>query len=293
MLIAFWSTLSMVGILVTMWYISAVFNPYGRLNYPMFLWKNRGHYISWLLIIGGMISLIGLYISSHDLVLFLNILLCLLIIACIVKAKNTPLRMPFKNVMGSMYSASGLRFGGFQTSDFLTATEILEKKHLVTREKIVAETNYLVFWLHEFPEVAFFLGIIFYKNIWAALLLFVIAFIVEIIRFYLMGASEFLSKICRFWRWIKLPVFVITALIFWSEGRSSLSLILAIFLIIQGWLNLVVSIGLFPIRLITARIVHKRYGAHWHNMEGMAMSFVINKWKLKLFPTDKFNINKA
>ena len=201
------------------------------------------------------------------------------------------MKMEPRDVMGSLYSEGGLRFGGFQTTDFLDATEPLEEKSLGIREKIVAESHYLAFWLHKFPEIAFFFGIILYKSLWIALLLFVVAFILEIIRFYIFGSSPFLSQVCRVWEWIKIPIFIVASISLWHEG-SFLSIILIVFLIIQGWFDLVTSVGMLPIRLIAVRIIYKKYGGHWHNMEGMAMSFVINRWRLKLFPADRFNIDK-
>jgi hypothetical protein len=201
------------------------------------------------------------------------------------------MKMEPRGVMGSLYSEGGLRFGGFQTTDFLDATEALEEKSPGIRGKIVAEAHYIVSWLHKFPEIAFFFGIILYKSLWIALLLFVVAFILEIIRFYIFGSSPFLSHVCRVWNWIKIPIFIIAAISLWPES-SFLSIALIIFLIIQGWFDLVASVGVLPIRLIAVRIIYKKYGGHWHNMEGMAMSFVINRWRLKLFPADRFNIDK-
>lgn len=289
MIIIFWTILSTIGLLVAMWYLSSIFNPHGRINYPMILWKSIGHVISWILIIIGIASLIALYISTHDLLLFLKIFAGILTVVFMVKLKFSPLEMPFNDVMGSLYSGGGLRFGGFQTGEFLEATAPLEKKQPGIREKIIGEAHYLVFWLHKFPEIAFFLGIVFYKNLWTAFLLFIAAFIFEFIRFYLFGSSPFLSGVCRFWNWIDIPAFIVASIILWPGGNF-LSIILIVFLIIQGWFGLVSTIGMLPVRLIGERIIYKKYGGDWHNMEGMAMTFVINRWRLKLFPTDKFNI---
>ena len=199
------------------------------------------------------------------------------------------MKMEPRDVMGSLYSEGGLRFGGFQTANFLDATESLEGKSPGIRGKIVAEAYYLVFWLHRFPEIAFFFGITLYKSLWTALALFVVAFIFEIIRFYVFGASPFLSQVCRVWNWIKFPIFIIAAISLWPES-SFLSITLMVFLIIQGWLDLVASVGMLPIRLIAGRMIYKKYGGHWHNMEGIAMNFVINRWRLKLYPADRFNV---
>lgn len=143
------------------------------------------------------------------------------------------MKMEPRDVMGSLYSAGGLRFGGFQTADFLDATEPLEEKLPGIRERIVAEAHYLVFWLHKFPEIAFFFGIILYKSLSIALLLFVGAFALEIIRFYIFGASPFLSQLCRAWNWIKIPAFIIAATMLWPEG-SFLPITLLVFLVLQN-----------------------------------------------------------
>jgi len=290
-MIILWTILSIIGFIVAVWYFTSVFNPYGRINYPMLLWKSAGHLISWALIIIGIISLIMLYRSIQDSIFFLKIIGGIFLVLLIVKNKLTPMRMPFNDVMGSLYSGGGLRFGGFQTSDFLGATEPLEEKRSGVREEIVAEAHYLVFWLDKFPEIAFFLGIVLYKSLWVALLLFVLAFILEIIRFYIFGSSPFLSRACRVWNWIKIPTFITAAIILWTE-ESFLSITLMAFLIIQGWFDLIASVAMLPIRLIVGQIVFSKYGGPWHNMEGMAMNFVINRWRLKLFPADRFNIDQ-
>lgn len=200
------------------------------------------------------------------------------------------MKMEPRDVMGSLYSEGGLRFGGFQTADFLSATEPLEEKRHGIRGEIIAEAHYLVFWLHKFPEIAFFFGIILYKSLWVALLLFAIAFFLEIIRFYIFGSSLFLSRLCKFWNWIKIPLFIIAAVVLWPGGIFWPVTLLA-FLIIQGWFDLIASVAMLPIRLIVGRFIYKKYGGHLHNMEGMAVSFIINRWRLKLFPADKFNVD--
>lgn len=290
-MIILWTILSIIGLIVAVWYFTSVLNPYGRSNYPMPLWKSTGHLISWVLIIIGLISLIMLYRSTQDSTLFLKIIGGIFLVLLIVKNKLTPMRMPFNDVMGNLYSGGGLRFGGFQTSDFLGATEPLEEKKPGVKDAIVAEAHYLVSWLHNFPEIAFFWGIVLCKSLWVALFLFVLAFILEIIRFYIFGASPLLSHTCRIWNWVRIPSFSIAAIIFWPE-ESFLSITLILFLIIQGWFGLVSSVGMLPIRLIAGRIIYRKYGGDWHNMEGMTMDFVINRWRLKLFPADRFNLDK-
>lgn len=195
------------------------------------------------------------------------------------------------DVEGILYSQAGLRFGGFQTCDFFDATEPLEEKRPGIRQKIVAEAHYLVYWLHKFPEIAFFFGVVYFKSIWIGFLLFVCAFLVEIIRFYIFGSSLFLSYICRAWNLIKIPAFIVAAIILWPYGIF-LSIALLSFLLIQGLFDLISSLAMLPIRLFVGRLIYLKYGGHFHNMEGMAMSFVINRWRLKLFPTDRFKIDE-
>ena len=199
------------------------------------------------------------------------------------------MRMKPVDVAGSLYSEGGLRFGGFQTMDFFYATEQLEEKRPGIREEIVAEAHYLVYWLHRFPEIAFSFGIIFYRSLLLGLLLFAAAYILEVVRFYAFGPRMLLSHACRVWNWVKVPVFIVAAGILWSDGIL-LPITLLVFGVVQGWFSAVSSVGMLPVRLAIARIVYKRYGGHWHNMEGMAMNFVINNWRLKLFPADRFGI---
>jgi hypothetical protein len=290
-MVVLWSILLTVGLVVAIWYLSSILSPYGRIHWPRLLWKGIGHYISWLLTIVGIIALFGLYTATHNLTLFLRILGSVILLVVIVKIKLTPMEMPFNDVKGSLYSGGGLRFGGFQTSQFLDVTEPLETKLPGIREKVVGEAHYLAFWLHKFPEIAFFFGIILYKSLWIAFLFFIGAFILEIIRFYIFGSSLFLSHLCRFWNWAEIPAFIIAAIALWPE-ENSLSIILLGFLVIQGWFDLVASVGMLPIRLVIGRLIYKKYGRHWHNMEGMTISFVINRWRLKLFPADRFKIDK-
>lgn len=286
-----WTILSIIGLIVTIWYFTSVFNPYGRINYPMLLRKSTGHIFSWILIMIGIISLIMFYRSIQDPILFLKIIGGILIFLLFVKNKLTPMIMPFNDIMGNLYSSGGLNFIGFQTSDFLGVTEPLEEKRHGVRAEIVAEAHYLVFWLHKFPEVAFFFGVVLYKSLLVASLLFTLAFLFEIIRFYLFGASPVLSRVCRTWSWANTPTFIVAAVIFWPK-ESFLSITLIIFLIIQGWFNLITSVVMLPIRFIVVQIVYGKHGKYWYDTAGVAMNFVINRWRLKLFPADKFNVGQ-
>lgn len=58
------------------------------------------------------------------------------------------MKMQAIDSFGSLYSAAGLRFGGFQTEQFFEATEELENIRSGVREEIIAEAHCLVYWLH-------------------------------------------------------------------------------------------------------------------------------------------------
>src|SRR3990172_5456582 len=103
------------------------------------------------------------------------------------------MKMQPVNVMGSLYSEGGLRFGGFQSEDFLDATKDLEVVHPGAREEIIAEAHYLVHWLNRFPEIAFVFGMLFAHSISAGAWLLVMASLAELARFYLFFPSPTIS----------------------------------------------------------------------------------------------------
>jgi len=284
-----WSILSTIGLIVAVWYFTSVFNPYGKLNYPMLLRKNIGHFISWTIIIIGVGSLIMLYRSTQDSTLFFKIIGGLFLVLIIVKTKLTPMVMPFNDVMGCLYSAAGLRFGGFQTAQFLELTEDIEKLRPGVREKIVAEAHYLGLWLHKFPEIAFFFGTLFSRSLLIGSLCFVGAFLLEIFRFYTFGASFLVSYLCRLWNWIKFPLFLWSVIFLWPEGRL-IPIVFVVFLILQGWFGIISTVVMLPIRLLLATWLYRKFGKkhpHIHNMEGLAMQYVIDRWRMKLLPPEE------
>src|SRR5207247_9452135 len=75
------------------------------------------------------------------------------------------MRMAALDVQGSLYSARGLRFGGFQTAQFMTVTADLEARQSGIRAEIVAEAHHLVNWLHRFPEITFLVGAVATRSI--------------------------------------------------------------------------------------------------------------------------------
>ena len=129
------------------------------------------------------------------------------------------MKMNFRDVLGTLYSAGGIRFGGFQTLEFLELTEPLEEKRPGIREEIIAESYYLVMWKHDICEVGFYFGIALYTSLKIASLFLILTFIIEVIRFCLFGSSMTISYSCKVWEWVRLPIFTITSVILWPKGH--------------------------------------------------------------------------
>lgn len=191
---------------------------------------------------------------------------------------------------GSLYSSPrpgvvGVWFGGWTEATFFHATEALEEKRPGVSEEIVAEAHYLVLWLHRFPQIGFFCGVVFFKSLSASFILFSVAFIFEYIRFYTFGASLLLSHLSRIWGYIKIPAFIIVAVSLWPQDIF-IPIALAVFLVSS-------TVLMMPINLMASRFVHTlfseklatQYGKDWFKMTALAMDFVIHRWRLAL--TDK------
>jgi len=208
--------------------------------------------------------------------------------------ENSPRQAKFMkmkpiDVMGSLYSKGGLRFGGFQTQQFLEVTEDIEELRPGVREEIVAEADSLIRWQHRFPEIAFLLGTVMTGSLLIGFLSFLGAYLIEILRFYTFGASPVLSRLCGLWGWVKWPLFLGAAILLWQQARM-VSIVLITFLILQGLFMLVSVIGMFPIRAIIATLLFRAFRKkhpHIHNMEGLAMQFVIDRWRMKLLPPEE------
>lgn len=199
------------------------------------------------------------------------------------------MRMQSKDAMGSLYSARGLRFGSFQTAQFFEVTEDIEELRPGVQEEIIAEAHYLAFWLHSFPEVAFFFGSLFSRSLFFGFLCFVGAFFLEMLRFYTFGATPFVSHLCRLWSWIRVPLFVGAAILLWPEGKF-LPIAFIIFLILQGWFTIITTVVMLPIRIPISTWIYRTFGEkhpHVHNMEGLAMQYVIDRWRMKLLPPEE------
>jgi hypothetical protein len=186
------------------------------------------------------------------------------------------------DIAGSLYDEKGLSFGGFRTSVFFEVTEGISIKKLGIRERIIAEAHYLVYWLNNFPEIIFLIGIIFFKSLWVGLFLFTMGFIFEKIRFYFFGASPLVSWFSMVWEWIKTPVLIVTAVLLWVGGYHFLSVVLMGFLVVQGWLSLISLIGMLPLDILITGIARRKRGRQWGNTQSLALNFVINYWRYKL-----------
>ena len=208
------------------------------------------------------------------------------------------MKMKLTDASGSLYSSPkpgvvGIWFGGFKTADFFDATEALEEKRPGAREEIIAEAHYLVFWLHRFPEIGFFFGVAFFNSLLVGLLLLGVAFIFEYVRFYMFGASLLISQLCRIWGYIKIPAFIIAAASLSPQGKF-LPITLMVFLIGS-------RVVMMPINVVATRIMQTifsekleaHYGRDWFKMTALAVDFVIHRWRCKLFPADRFNVEPS
>ena len=196
------------------------------------------------------------------------------------------MRMKHVDNVGAIYSSSGVRFGGFQTAEFLVATESLESLRPGVREEIIAEAHYLVNWLHRFPEVVFVLGLLLAHSLMGAFLLFVVAYVMEYARFYVLGPSRLVSSLCRSWEWIKVPVCLLVAVLLWNTSRVQ-AVATVVFLLAQGWLTLGTTVVLFPVRLLLNTALYRRFShlhPQIHNTEGIALMEVIGSWTRRLNP---------
>jgi hypothetical protein len=280
-----WLILSTIGVIIVSWYFSIILDPYSRITYPLI--SSGWHIVNWILIIGGIFSTIMLYRSLKDINLFLKIIGVVILILIIVRTEIFPLRVHFKDVMGSLYTHNGFRFGGFPTSKFLELTEDLEKLNLGIRERIIGEAFYLISWLDNFPEIAFFLGALFSKSVTTGFICFASAYILEFIRFYTFVASPLVIHLSRIWAKIKFPLFLVAIVLLWSKYHF-IAVSFIVFLILQGWFKLISTVIMLPIRLFLAKFLYKAFGSvnpHIHNLEWMAIQYAINRWRKKLLLT--------
>lgn len=198
------------------------------------------------------------------------------------------MKMKFADVMGVVYSEKGFRFGGYTTEGFLNAVESLELKRPEVTQEIVAEAHYVFNWLHNFPEIAFLVGAMIYKSLWLASLFFLTAYLVEYARFYIFRSSTTIAHLSFIWSKIRIIVYVVSAFYLWT-GYKLLSIALLIFIGLQCPL-IISSVLMLPLSTFLAHLIFKKYGRPWHNYFALSLQFAVNRWRLKLFPADRFNI---
>jgi hypothetical protein len=189
------------------------------------------------------------------------------------------------DAVGVLYSSGGIRFGGYQTSQFIDLTAELELIRPDAQEEIVAEAHYLAIWLHTFPAIAFLIGTVWTRSLLIGFLWFVGAFLFEAFRFYAFGASPVMSHLSRLWEWLKWPSFLISAILLWPEGWV-IPLALVGFLILQGWLKVITTVLFLPMRIGVAYLGNRallgiQFNEQQPAMEGLAMQWVIDRWQKK------------
>lgn len=189
------------------------------------------------------------------------------------------MRMQAVDVGGNLHSAAGLRFGGFQTHRFLAATAELEQHRPGVREEIIAEAHHTSWWLHRFPELTFLVAALVTQSILIGLLCFVIGYFLEIARFYTLGTSVFVAHVSRLWSWLKIPAFIAASVSLFPDHKAT-SIALLVFLLLQGYLSILSTVAMLPLRLPLSMWIVRTFGTHnphVHNMEGMALTWSINK----------------
>lgn len=195
------------------------------------------------------------------------------------------MKMQPVNVMGVLHSSGGIRFGGYQFDQFIDLTAELEVVRTDAQDEIVAEAHYLAIWLHIFPGMAFLIATVWTRSLLYGFLWFVGAFLLEAFRFYAFGSSPLVSHLSRLWQWLQVPAFLIAAVFLWPEGWVT-PLVLVGFLILQGWLKFITAVVFLPLRIGIAYIGNRALlGIQFNEcqpvMEGLAMQWVIDRWRKK------------
>ena len=201
------------------------------------------------------------------------------------------IRLKPTDVVGTLYDELGLKLF-YPTEQFVTETEQLESVREGVREEIIGEAHHLILWKDRLQEIAFLLALFFYHSLWAGLLGFVIAWAIENVRLYLFGPSRMLAQFSRLWLVLRIPVFLWMAYLLWPT-ETFLSVSLVLFLVLQSGLHLL-TIATLPLTILLASILHKTIGRKYPLgalPEGLAVHWIILRWRLKLFPADKFQLS--
>ena len=185
---------------------------------------------------------------------------------------------------GTLYSSGGLRFGGFQSDDFIRDTEVLETVRPGVRSEIVGYAHYFVFWPHRFADLLFILSALWLGSAVAALVVSTIGYGLEILRFYLLGNYRVLSFIARLswlWGYLRLVVFPVGVFLTWHDTLLVTSI--AVYFILQTFSAVTIIVG-FPVRIALGKWQYRRldHNLDEANLEGLAMWWTIQDWKRKL-----------
>jgi len=185
------------------------------------------------------------------------------------------MKMKYGDQLGSLYSQEGLRFGGFMTSEFINSTEDIETKYPNSREQIIAEAHYQVFWRAFFADIVFLSSLILTQSLLLAILFFIGAYTLETIRLYIAGPYNLFSKISYLWSKIKFVVYVLVVIVLW-QINSFLSISALVFSVVEGYFGLLGTIAILPIAHFLSMIFSRK-----QLMEGYIMHWTILEWQNK------------
>lgn len=195
------------------------------------------------------------------------------------------MQLPFKDVQGDLYTARGLRLGGYPTIIFLRDTAPLEVERPGVREEIIAESHYTIVWLtYCIPELCFYLALLaFHYSIVAAAIGFAVGYVYGVCRFFLFGTSRSFAYLSIFWSWLRhvMPAGVIYAT--WQQDAVLVGAIM-FFWLAQGFLGIFTAIFLRIRAALMGGVFRKRIVDRLDvsNLEGLAVSFAIQRWWPKL-----------
>jgi len=194
------------------------------------------------------------------------------------------MRMEPVDIEGTLYSSGGLRFGGFQSDDFIRDTEVLETIRPGVRNEIVGYAHYFVFWPHRFADLLFIFSALWLGSAVAALVVSTTGYWLEILRFYVLGNYWVLSVIARLswlWGYLRLVVFPVGVFLSWHD--TLLVTGIAVYFILQTWGVVIIIVG-FPVRIALGKWQYRRHGYNLStaNVEGLSMWWTIQDWNRKL-----------
>ena len=188
------------------------------------------------------------------------------------------------DVMGTLYSSDGLRFGGYRTQDFLAATEELEAARPGVRSEIVTDGKYCAVWIRAFAELCFLVAAVSLHSLIFGCGALALGYAVELVRCYVKGPFYLYnsSLFCRVYVLLRIPAFVLAFFLTYGESKPLAIGIAAVFILESlGIMTTVVGI---PIRLLVARALHGLSGSDLflNNPESFVVSWTIKRWRIRL-----------